>query len=146
MENTAYGFFTKLEKVWNRLVCRARERPNTYVLHQTAATNEKSPLPLFFEANLVDGDYFFVKCIGHSYSIFEFMQGFSEMVLTRLKQGAFYHEYLQSVIESDHFCTMTSGAQGSILTDAVSYLLRNKTHPVKFALTRLNGTLGLHQF
>mmetsp|Transcript_14624 Transcript_14624/g.40480 ORF Transcript_14624/g.40480 Transcript_14624/m.40480 type:complete len:629 (+) Transcript_14624:69-1955(+) len=148
LENIAWNFVTKLEKqfrVESVAVSRKRKAEYMYVLHM-AATNEKSPLMLFFNASLVDGDYFFVKCIGDLYSIFEFMQGFSEVVLTRLKAGAFYEECLQSVIESDHFGTITKGAQGSILEDAVSHLLRNKTHPVKFALTRLNGTLGLHQF
>lgn len=103
LENIAWNFVTKLEKqfrVESVAVSRKRKAEYMYVLHM-AATNEKSPLVLFFDASLVDGDYFFVKCIDDSYSIFEFMQGFSEVVLTRLKLAAFYEEYLQSGIESD---------------------------------------------
>ena len=148
LEDIAWNFVTKLEnqfRVESVAVLRKRKAEYMYVLH-VAATNEKSPSRLFFDVHLVDGDYFFAKRIGDSHHIFEWLQGFSEMVLTRLKLGTNYEEYLLYVIESDHFGTMTKGAQESILEDAVGHLLQNKTHPVKFALTRLNGNLGLHQF
>jgi len=148
LESIAWNFVTKLEnqfRVESVAVSRKRKAEYMYVLH-TAATNEKSPSRLFFDVNLADGDYFFAKRIGDSHHIFEWVQGFSEMVLTRLKLGANYEEYLLYVIESDHFGTMAKGAQGSILKDAVGHLLKNKTHPVKFSLTSLNGIVGLHQF
>lgn len=79
------------------------------------------------------------------YAICEFMQGFANQVLKSMKRGHNYEENLRSVIESDHFSTHTRGAQGSILEDAISNLLQNKTHPIRFALTKLNGIIGLHQ-
>ena len=129
LEDIAWKFVTKLEnqfRVEPVAVSRKRKAEYMYVLH-VAATNEKSPSRLFFDTNLVDGDYFFAKRIGDSHHIFEWLQGFSEMVLTRLKLGANYDEYLLYVIESDHFGTMTKGAQGSILEDAVGHLLQNHT-------------------
>ena len=111
------------------------------VLHMVVK-GEESSAPLSFNANLVDGDLFFVKNQDGKYVLHEFMQGFASLVLQNMKLQQSYPQYLESVIGSDHFRAITRGAQGSILEDAISILLQRKSHPIKFSLTDLKGNTG----
>ena len=112
------------------------------VLHMTAE-REEAPSDIFFDPYLVDGDLFFAKKNDNGMDVMcDFIPGFACHVLQRLKANGNYEEYLQFVIGSSHFQSITRGAQGNILEDALSYLLQKKTQPMKFALTGLDGGRG----
>jgi hypothetical protein len=66
------------------------------------------------------------------------MIGFAELVLQKIKASDNYDEYLGFVIGWENYNSITREAQGSILEDAISYLLKKKTHPIKFALAKFS--------
>ena len=140
---TAQTFITALEQQLRNYSHQSEATMNEYlrVLHMVVKGDESSA-PLSFNANLVDGDLFFVKNQDGKYVLREFMQGFASLVLQNMRLQQSYPQYLESVIGSDHFRAITRGAQGSILEDAVSILLQRKSHPIKFSLTDLKGNTG----
>lgn len=125
----------------------ARLRKSEYmrVLHMVVSREDHQG-PLYFNTKWVDGEVFFMKRNGTSSKIREFMQGFAALVLDSIKSQGSYEEYLQLVIGSDCFSRITRGAQGSILEDAVSFLLQNTSDPVRLKFNNLRGTVSFGAF
>lgn len=138
----AYNLKTQL-RVDSDATEKARMIEYMKVLQMVVASQATQNL-VVFDAELVDGDLFFVKKqLDGTFIIHEYMQGFAEHVLDQIKKAEEdYRKYLESVIGSDNFKSLTRGAQGNILEDAISCILRKKEHPIKFSLTDLQGHVG----
>eukprot|EP00978_Attheya_sp_CCMP212_P003128 scaffold6436_cov52-Attheya_sp.AAC.3 len=75
----------------------SRKVEYTRVLHMIAV-KEESATELSFDPALMDGDKFFVKKKDdNTYVIREFMEGFAQLVLDKMKQRDDYGKFLQSM-------------------------------------------------